>query len=505
MAEQQISFGPVILKATGTPFANLPTKQNPPSQAQAQALFELLLVGGGGGGSEYAGAGGGGGGLVYDTAFPITASSTYAIVVGSGGAAGPDGVNDSSGSGANGASSTISEDGTLVYTAVGGGGGGGVIAAGRSGGSSGGDGRYSDNSTRVASTQTLYDGKGFGNAGGLSGKQVDFNNRTAGGGGGAGGIGGDGTSTVGGSGGDGKVVSITGSEVYYSAGGPGKGYSSTSGSYGAGGSTTPGGGGRGGEWAGSRLAEAGNDGIVILASTVPAQNITGTYTLDAETRPGYYVYTFTSNGTISFAEGSTSGSSGGDNGGTGDNGGSTPAGSLGDVTFATDSFLSSSGANEFSYFRNNITNSTGVSKSNPLPGDGKYYFEVDVSALTVAAVMFGLGPDDFSGGYDTSGGRFIYPILSRTYPGGSNYPNVEFSAGDTVMIAYDGNTREVWFGTNGVWGEDPANTSSYTIGGSSGDGVAILFGSGTYSALTFTGTVVSGSNLTYTAPTGFQS
>ena len=65
--------------------------------------IELLIVAGGGAGSsgptgspEYIGFGGGGaGGLIYNSAYPVSASSPYSITVGAGGAAGANGSNSS--------------------------------------------------------------------------------------------------------------------------------------------------------------------------------------------------------------------------------------------------------------------------------------------------------------------------------------------------------------------------------------------------------------------------
>jgi hypothetical protein len=512
MAEQQITFKPVILRASGPSFADLPTKE---SLQQAQqggggsALYELLLVGGGGGGAEYSGAGGGAGGLVYTNSFGVTANSVYNITVGTGGAAGPDVVNDASGYGQDGISTTLSKDGTEVYVASGGGGGGGVIAAGRTGGSSGGDGRYHQDATPTAISQQLYNGIGFGNVGGLSAGVVG-SNTSGGGGGGAGSAGGNASVGVGGVGGDGKSIDITGSSVYYAAGGPGKGYNSILGNYGLGGSTTPGGGGRGGEYQGSRVSEAGNDGLAIIASTVEATNVTGAYTLDTASRSGYFVYTFTGDGTIAFPANS-SGNTGGSTGGTtgGDTGGTTPpppATSSTDITFETDAYLTSPSTNTFSYTRAASTYTNGSSSSAPLRSDGKYYFEVDVTSLSRTAVFIGLGLYGVDGGEVTTDFKWLYGHNGNIFPPNAGYLGAGFVAGSTtLMFAYDALTREVWFGANGTWGQDPTSASSYTIGGSSGDNVALIFGSGTSRSLTFQGTVKLDADLTYTVPTGFSS
>ena len=41
------------------------------------------------------------------------------------------------------------------------------------------------------------------------------------------------------------------------------------------------------------------------------------------------------------------------------------------------------------------------------------------------------------------------------------------NTGDIIMIAYDTSTREVWFGVNGSWYQDPSTTSSSLLVGTS--------------------------------------
>jgi len=254
--------------------------------------IEVLLAAGGGGGNEDAGGGGGAGGLVLNTNYGFTAGTTYNIVVGAGGAVG----SGQSGRGVAGGDSTFSAGSTLVYTATGGAGGGPYPAAtGEDGGSGAGAGRATSGQAG-ASTQASYGGLGFGNAGG------DCNsNQGAGGGGGAGGAGQTAPSLgQGGAGGAGKASTITGSSVFYCPGGPGWGYSASQGAYTDGTASSYGAGGTGGDYGGSLNAAAGAAGVCIVASKVQASSTTGSPSVSTSSRSGYYVYTFTSNGSITF-------------------------------------------------------------------------------------------------------------------------------------------------------------------------------------------------------------
>jgi len=261
---------------------------------------EILLVAGGGGGNDSAGGGGGGGGYVEDSAYEFQSATAYNITVGTGGAVAP--AQDQLGY--RGGDSKIASGGSDIYVATGGGGGGGVgnfagtdLTTALNGGSGGGAGRASDGPG--LGLQASYSGKGFGNDGGN-----DTSNQGAGGGGGAGSAGtnGAGSGGTGGDGGDAKQSSITGTATYYAGGGPGGGYDVSMGSYGTGGGASViGNGGKGGIWNnGSLVSAPGNDGVVIIATQEAAASVTGTYTLDTSGRSGYYVYTFTANGSITF-------------------------------------------------------------------------------------------------------------------------------------------------------------------------------------------------------------
>ena len=192
----------------------------------------VLAVGGGGAGANpgaaaisLAGAAGGGaGGFVEDTNASLSAG-TYAIMVGAGGLS-----PNAQGLGGNGGDSYISLDGAVIGTVAKGGGGGGYRSVGSAGGSGGGGSKANGGSGTA----------GQGNPGGRGGSY----NQAGAGGGGAGGPG-ENVSAInkGSDGGDGKMSAITGTEVYYAAGGGG---GSRTGTGGAGGSKGVGGTGGGG-------------------------------------------------------------------------------------------------------------------------------------------------------------------------------------------------------------------------------------------------------------------
>ena len=159
----------------------------------------LVVAGGGGGGREsYSsgnGGGGGAGGFKTAAAHTVSASTSYTITVGSGGAA----YGTTAGTGAQGGDGGPSIFDTITSTGGGGGGGGSSSAAGRDGGSGGGAGNK-------ASGPGDADPTGQGNDGGDSATIAAGN--AGGGGGGAGGVGGVGQgpsgSATGGAGGIGE-------------------------------------------------------------------------------------------------------------------------------------------------------------------------------------------------------------------------------------------------------------------------------------------------------------
>ena len=189
----------------------------------AQDYTYLVVGGGGSGGTQYAGnnnaaGGGGAGGMLTNygvgSAQSLTASTTYTITVGAGGAADPGTSGEVNGN--TGVASSIAGSGLTTLTADGGGaghkGGGGGGGSGGSGGG-GGAGDPKGNATQG----NVGTGIGYGYDGGAGGTPAH-----GGGGGGASQIGDNGGSNNG-KGGDGRANSITGASVIYAAGGGGGG------------------------------------------------------------------------------------------------------------------------------------------------------------------------------------------------------------------------------------------------------------------------------------------
>ena len=218
--------------------------------ANLYSVTYLVVGGGGSGGTGWhtTGAAGGGGGMVLTGGYRVSASSTYEISVGAGGAQSINGAGNY-----NGNVGSPSKLGAI--TALGGGFGyssranGGVAQAG--------------GIAQSGSTTATTGGSGGG--GGTGG----------GGGGGAGGNGGAGSGTTGGSAGAGLSISITDSAVTYGAGGAGSSSTNvtTTGASGAANSGAGGAGGIGGN-AASASGGVGGSGVVMIrySTTSPTVN-----------------------------------------------------------------------------------------------------------------------------------------------------------------------------------------------------------------------------------------
>jgi hypothetical protein len=251
------------------------------------SVWAVVVAGGGGGGGSSSGggggAGGGAGGMIEMSSFPVTPGGSVSYTVGAGAAGG--------GSDNNGSTGNDSVFGTL--TAKGGGGGGNRYVNYGPGGGSGGPGGsgggaaggFGGANPAGSATQPSQPGNsgtyGYGYNGGATQPSPDV----SGGGGGAGQIGGTANATgtgKGGLGGNGRSTSISGSPIYYAAGGGGAGANgggiggTGSGGDGAGGSGTSGpgpsvggtnkGSGGGGGWASGPgpNGSAGGPGIIIV-------------------------------------------------------------------------------------------------------------------------------------------------------------------------------------------------------------------------------------------------
>ena len=233
----------------------------------------LVVAGGGGAGRNdtYYGGGGGGGGFrsstdgrgggqSSDTAITATSGTNYTVTVGGGGAEGSSGTSKGT---------TGSDSVFATITSKGGGGGGAYdsYGDGLDGGSGGGGGGNDQaNTGGSALTSPVVHGYDGGDSAAGSGE-------AGGAGGGAGGVGASTTSTTGGQGGAAKAATITGSTVYYAAGGAGKaGWGGHNGNAGANatGNANSGDGGGGNDHAASTNA-VGRSGVVILKY---ASNIT---------------------------------------------------------------------------------------------------------------------------------------------------------------------------------------------------------------------------------------
>jgi len=177
-----------------------------------------------------------------------------------------------------------------------------------------------------------------------------------------------------------------------------------------------------------------------------------------------------------------------------------------DITTSTADGFNSNGTNSYD-FTVSQTN-TGGSKLSSTLATGKKYLEI-VRGSNITQYMFvGLCDATLTTGvgYNDTGTYSIYTYDSRINPGGTSTGLTDArNTGDIIMIAYDTSTREVWFGVNGSWYQDPSTTtSSFTVGTSSTTAFKLMFGQGESIDRTNEGTINVGSNVVYSVPSGFN-
>ena len=273
------------------------------------SVIEYFIVAGGGAGGGHYGGGGGAGGILTNANYSITKGYSYNIVVGAGGVREPF---DQRTVGPNGSNSSFYD-----IVALGGGGGaassfnGNIPTVGGSGGGS-----AADYDSEIGALGTA--GQGYAGSKRSQHQSGTYYGAFSGGGGGGAGGAGNGGNDTGGAGG----IGIQFAGTYYGGGGGGGGtprnhptniYGGPGGLGGGGrggalaehpaaadGAPNTGGGGGGGGTSGG-LGGSGGSGIVILRypnSYKEAITVSGGYALT--NIGGYRVYTFTSNGSITF-------------------------------------------------------------------------------------------------------------------------------------------------------------------------------------------------------------
>jgi hypothetical protein len=265
---------------------------------------EYLVIGGGGGGGNTMGGGGGGGGFRTGT-ITLSETGSISVTVGQGGTGAP----NREVSGTNGGNSVF---GTV--TAIGGGGGASwsVNAPPGNGGSGGGG-------CQGHSTSAFGSGTAGPPRQGFNGSPVWSSCGSYNRGGGGGGAGGAATTT---DGAPGLTSNITGTSLFYSAGGGGGangcnssggsgigGFGTSNGSRGGDGAANRGAGGGAGGYAPDGPGGNGGSGVVIVryALTVQDESLAlptgGTISSATENNKFYAVHTFTSTGTFSALQG----------------------------------------------------------------------------------------------------------------------------------------------------------------------------------------------------------
>jgi len=443
---------------------------------------EYLVIAGGGGGGGKGGGGGGaggyrtnlasatsGGGGTAESSTTLT-SGTYTVTVGAGG-----------NGGASGGNGTTGEDSVFNDITSAGGGSGAVYGSGNTGGDggSGGGGGKDGGQAGSGTTNQGYDGGLSEGGGGYAGA----------GGGGAGAAGNNGlTGEHAGDGGAGVASNIDGSTVTRAGGGGGGTNSSSAALIGNGGTgggghgglnndvredgtANTGGGGGGGSWSGTLTGGNGGSGIVIVRypysgaiteSDRPLQMFT---TTPNPASTGYKNSTYISN---------------------------TSAGDGNFTIFTTNNSASAVGD---------------ASNTADLPS-GKRYGEIEVTGSGTAQI-FGIVPNDYTGGYNTTNANMISVNTGDMYPGAvSSGLGAGTTTGDIHMIAYDTDNQKVWFGLNGTWFTQgtPGSSGGLELYGTSSDTYMMFMGS--ISGTNYTNewkTYRNLGNFNYTVPTGFLS
>ena len=275
----------------------------------------VFMVAGGGAGGSFIGAGGGAGGILVGSLI-LPTQTTYAVVIGAGGAAGSDGTPGANTTFAG--FNTIGGGGAYAYTGTNGANQG--IAGGSGGGGAGNRGGTSAGGAALQTSQTNAYGTltGYGNAGGIGTASGDPIQPA--GGGGAGGVGGNGRSSSPTKAGDGGLgiynAFRTGANIGYGGGGTGQPYNSAENpvnnrdTFGGGVSTgndivsgvanTGGGGGGAGfaPYSGPGVQGAGGSGIVVIRYAGNVRGSGGTITNYTSANVYYTVHTFTTSGSL---------------------------------------------------------------------------------------------------------------------------------------------------------------------------------------------------------------
>ena len=461
VAEMIASGGNTDAQISGTQFHNhIFTADGTLTVTQGGYVEYLVVGGGGGGGSRQNSTGGGGGAGGYRTGFLQVPKGSYSITVGAGGA-----ISGTTGQGNDGAASVFH-----TITASGGGGGGFGASVGRpsqglANGSGGGGGYDSAGGA----------GGDYGNNGGAGGSSGAGLAHSSGGGGGASAVGFAGSSTAGGPGGAGTASTITGSSVTYAGGGGGGGNAGTGANPGTGGAggggaagTTGNGtagtantGGGGGGAGNAGLGNVGGSGIVIIRYFKPDSFSFGNL--------GFYL-------DFSDADSTTvTDNSPNSNAYTGTNYGSDL-----DASYTTDTPINnfctlsainsnttvlgqlSNGAREILTGGGSGMSGDSIFSSFKIP-PGKWYFEykdTSVSTRDTGVGISGCNTIPFDSTTFSSGAVWYNTTLY--FEGTQESYGTTFATNDIVGVAFDADTRKIWFSHNGTFTDsgDPAAGSN---------------------------------------------
>lgn len=162
-----------------------------------------------------------------------------------------------------------------------------------------------------------------------------------------------------------------------------------------------------------------------------------------------------------------------------------------------------------------VYNSTTTSPSLVVRSDalrsGRRYFEMAPPTASRRTLQFGLTINRTNWHNSGPGVWTIYDDRVAIYPGDlTSYGGVSFTytfPPSRYMVAYDTDTREVWFGINGSWlnGKNPdIGNSGFPLTGNPGDPV-YTYAIGYYAIGNVNHTFYRNTGLQYTIPTGFTS
>ena len=209
------------------------------------------------------------------------------------------------------------------------------------------------------------------------------------------------------------------------------------------------------------------------------------------------------------------GTAGGGGGGAGGLGGNTSSGVAGQGGIGANTIIITpaqantvrvgevltDGTGAFTWAYNGLQSTSGGARSTPI-SEGKYYFEIVISAIPVTGALYGLCRDANVGGFSNVPSiSTVNGTGSGGMTGGSALGG--FVGGDVMKIAYNATENKVWIGRNAAWYRNPENTIGANVPGTGYLRFIIMSGnSGAGAALN--GAFRRSTENSYPAPNGYS-